>query len=128
MIDMPSPQWLRIGYAANIIILVPVCYAMVFGAGVSTVFEGNVPESEGLRLLVASFWFAILLASIAGLVSPAFFAPILIVQIVYKSAWLATYVAPRLLTDGVGAVPMGVAITFGAIVLTYPLILRLASR
>jgi hypothetical protein len=50
-----QPGWLIPAYLANILILVPVCYALVFGAGMSSVFEGRVPESEGLRLLLRAF-------------------------------------------------------------------------
>ncbi len=43
---------LRIAYAANILILLPVCWGMFLGSGVAGVFEGKVDESAGLRLLV----------------------------------------------------------------------------
>ena len=89
-----NPKWLLATYALNIIILVPVCYAMIFGAGVANVFDGVVEESPGLRLLVGSLWSAILFASIAGLFRPAFFAPIILIQIVYKSMWLALFILP----------------------------------
>ncbi len=46
-------KWLMVAYVANILILVPVCWAMIFGAGVETVFAGTVEDSLGLRLLVA---------------------------------------------------------------------------
>ncbi len=117
---MDAPALLRLAYAANILILVPVCWAMFFGQGVVSVFQGTVAESAGLRLLVGSLWAAILAGSVAGLFAPAFFAPLLLIQIFYKALWLALFVAP-LVIAGRDA-PWGIATIFAAIVLTYPYI------
>ncbi|MEM7303131.1 MAG: hypothetical protein AAF468_18780 [Pseudomonadota bacterium] len=120
------PKWLLVPYAANIIILIPVCYGMFIGNGVLSVFEGNVAESDGLRFLVGSLWFAILTASIAGLCWPAFFAPIIMVQILYKSLWLLAFVLSAFMADN--PVPIGISITFILIVVTYPIFLGLACK
>jgi hypothetical protein len=125
---MSSINLLKIAYAANILILVPVVHAMFFGRGVSDVFDGRVDESLGLRLLVASLWSAILLGSIAGLWWPRFFAAVLPIQIFYKSLWLALFVVPLAQRSGWDAVPKGISITFLMIVLTYPFILWFALR
>jgi len=114
---------LRIAYAANILILVPVCWGMFFGGGVASVFEGRVDESAGLRLLVGSLWFAILACSIAGLATPKLFAPLLVVQIIYKSLWLLFFVAPLVAAGRGGDVPWGISASFLMIVATYPLLL-----
>jgi hypothetical protein len=74
---MTNLNLLRLAYVANIVILVPVVHAMLFGRGVEAVFEGRVEESAGLRLMVGSLWAAILLASVFGLSRPLFFAPVL---------------------------------------------------
>ncbi len=111
---------LRIGYAANIFVLVPVVWSMFFSGGTEGVFEGKVTDSEGLRLLVGSLWLAILAGSLAGLIWPAIFAPLLLVQIVYKATWLVTYVWPN---RGDPGIPMGISAIFLGIVLTYPLLL-----
>lgn len=115
---------LRIAYAANILILVPVVWSMIFSGSTIGVFEGKVADSEGLRLLVASLWLAILLASAAGLVLPAFFAPVLLIQIVYKAVWLAIYVWPAREAPGV---PWAISTIFAVIVLTYPLLFWLSG-
>lgn len=125
---MSNINFLKIAYAANILILVPVVHAMFFGRGVSDVFAGRVDESLGLRLLVASLWTAILLGSIAGLWWPRFFAAVLPIQILYKSLWLALFVMPLAQRSGWDAVPKGISITFLIIVLTYPFILWFALR
>jgi hypothetical protein len=114
---------LRIAYAANILILVPVCWGMFLGGGVASVFEGKVEESAGLRLLVGSLWFAILACSIAGLAMPKLFAPLLVVQIIYKSLWLFVFVAPLVAAGRSGDVPWGISASFIAIVATYPFLL-----
>jgi hypothetical protein len=117
---MIEPQsFLRIAYAANILILVPVCWAMFFDRGVEAVFQNAVTDSDGLRLLVGSLWAAILFASVAGLACPFFFAPVLLIQVFYKATWLLTFVVPLLGTEN-AAVPTGISVCFGLIVLTYP--------
>jgi hypothetical protein len=85
-----------------------------------------VQESSGLRLMVGSLWCAILLASIAGLAQPGFFAPVLIIQVIYKAMWLALFVVP---TWRMGtAVPLGITSVFIAIVISYPVLFWLATR
>ncbi len=124
---MENAAILRWAYAANILILVPVCYGLIAGSGVAGVFEGKVAESAGLRLLVASLYVAILVASVAGLKWPAFFAPILIAQIIYKTLWLAMFAAPLVLAGRSGDVPWGISSSFIGIVLIYPILLLRAQ-
>ncbi|MEM9733308.1 MAG: hypothetical protein AAF903_07460 [Pseudomonadota bacterium] len=89
-------------------------------------FGPSVSEEPGLRLLVASLWSAILLSSVAGLVWPSFSAPLLIVQIIYKTIWLVMFVYP--LWRAGAAYPTGPAWVFIVIVLTYPALLFAALR
>jgi hypothetical protein len=110
---------LLVAYAANITILVPVCFAML--RGTEAVFEGTVAPSDGLRLLVFSLWAAILLASVLGLVWPAVFWPVLLLQVIYKSLYLAIFVAPRVVAGL--PVPRGVTATFAAIVALWPFLI-----
>lgn len=125
---MNSINLLKIAYVANILILIPVVYAMLFGRGVATVFDARVAESAGLRIMVGSLWAAILLASAAGLFWPRLFAPVLPIQIVYKAMWLTLFVIPLAQTSGWNAIPKGISITFLMIVITYPFILWFALR
>ncbi|MEO1657231.1 MAG: hypothetical protein AAFR65_05870 [Pseudomonadota bacterium] len=127
MIELVEASWLRVAYAANIVILVPVCFGMFAGGGVNTVFEGKVPESQGLRLLVGSLWLAILLSSAAGLFWPAVLLPVILIQIIYKSTWLLTYVVPAIRSGGLKQVPWGITMTFILIVATYPVLVWLAA-
>lgn len=116
---MEPANWLRIAYGANIVILVPVVAAMLTGRG-PAVFEGKVTPSPGLALLVGSLWAAILAASVAGLFAPRFFAPVLLIQIFYKTLWLALFVVPLWRHSGWEAVPGGVTISFALIVIAFP--------
>ena len=121
-----EPKWLYLAYVFNIFILVPVCYAMFTGNGIATVFENKVPASDGLVLLVGSLWLAILIASVCGLLWPALFAPIVLVQIIYKSVWLIAFIMPLLMAGK--PYPAGISASFLIIVLGYPLLLWLATR
>lgn len=117
---LEGPNLLRLAYAANIFILVPVVWSMFFSGGTDTVFQGRVTDSEGLRFLVGSLWLAILLCSVAGLAAPALFAPLLVVQIIYKATWLGTWVWPNRHDPGI---PLGISLIFLLIVLVWPLLL-----
>jgi small-conductance mechanosensitive channel len=115
---------LRVAFAANIMTLVPVCWTMFTGT-TAAVFNGSVEESVGLRLMVGSLWAAILVASMAGLVQPKFFAPVILIQVFYKALWLVLFVLPAIRSKG--SVPTGIAIVFVAIVLSYPVLYWLAQ-
>jgi hypothetical protein len=121
-----SPKWLLVAYAFNILVLIPTCYNMLVGSGVVQVFENHVVESRGLRLMVGSLWLAILVASVLGLVWPSFFAPVLPIQVFYKSVWLLTFVLP--LVRARQPFPVGISVVFLIIVVSYPLLFWASSR
>ncbi len=125
-ISIPNPNWLYAPYLANIVILVPVCWSLVMSGSAAGVFEGRVQESDGLRLLVASLYLAILISSVAGLFAPAFFAPLIIVQVIYKSLWLLLFMLPLMMKGD--PFPGGISMTFAMIVLTYPVFFSMAMR
>lgn len=112
----------KIPYIINIAVLVPVCAMMFFGNNKNTVqvFQGTVSDSKGLRLLVGSLWLSILLCSILALGNPKKFVSILLLQWLYKSAFLASYVIPQGLRYGIRVVPTGITVTFIAIILVWP--------
>ncbi len=116
---------LRIPFVINILILVPVCWAMLRApdGGVASVFGGRVDPSEGFRLIVWSMWVAILCGSVLGLVWPERMLPLLGVQVIYKSLWLALFVWPLWKAGGWAAVPQGVAASFLFIVVSWPFFL-----
>lgn len=127
---MQPEALLRLAYAANVAILVPVLCGLLLAKNGPYIpaIGGAVVESAGLRLLVASLWGAILLMSLAGLAAPGLFWQVLVLQVLYKSAWLAGYVLPVWRAEGSAAVPWGPAVCFAIIVALWPLILIHAAR
>ena len=121
-----SPSWLYLPYAANIIILVPVCWSLFFSGDTTGVFEGKISDSPGLRFLIASLYLSILTASIGGLIAPTFFAPLILIQIFYKACWLCVFIGPQLLSGD--PFPKGISIAFLVIVLSYPIFFWLAAK
>lgn len=121
---------LRLAYAANIVILIPVLTSLFKheGDGTLSVFEHKVGNQDGLRLLLGSLWAAILLCSLGGLYAPWFFIPILILQVIYKSLYLILFVLPRARAAGPGSIPVGITVSFVAIVITYPIIIYSALK
>lgn len=114
---------LRVAYAANILILVPVVTALFRTDSTAAVFGAGVAESVGLRLLVAALWSGILVCSVAGLFAPRLMMGVLVLQVIYKTIWLATYVWPAWRADGWSAAPQGPTLAFLVIVLVWPAIL-----
>lgn len=116
---------LQIAYAANILILVPVLFSMFRDGGGRSIraFQGQVENSEGLRLLVASLWSAILVLSIAGLFQPRAFVSVLIMQVIYKLVYLLVYVLPRALRNGWQSIPLGISVSFLLIVIVWPFLI-----
>lgn len=125
---MRIERMLRLPYLLNIIILVPVCWAMYTGGGRVMVFENKISWSEELAALVAALWTAILVASIAGLIWPKLFVPLLLVQVIYKALFLCVVIVPLLKQGGTSAAPMGISISFALIVFSYPVAIALAWK
>ncbi len=123
---MSSPNLLKLAYAANLFILIPVCFSMFSATRMAQVFDGKVANSDGIRLLVASLWSAILVGSAIGLIWPEAMSLIIPIQIFYKTTWLVSFVGPRVLNDQRADVPLGITIVFVLIVMTYPVIYGLA--
>ncbi len=113
---------LLLPYIANIAILVPVALGSL--TGLLPISRGHFPESAGWRTITGSLWTAILICSIAGLFHPIVFAPILLLQVIYKSVWLVCYVAPRLgNADSRKEIHWGIAVSFLLIVIFYPMVI-----
>ena len=121
---------LRAAYGLNILILAPVVGSLLLMAGGPTVavFEGKVPESAGLRLLVASLWTAILVCSAFGLIAPRAFVGVLLLQVIYKSLYLGLFVVPQVRAQGWDAVPWGVSLSFLLIIVLWPALIFAAWK
>ncbi len=113
---------LRAAYGLNILILLPVVGSMLAGANGPTVqaFQHRIADSPGLRLLVASLWAAILLCSALGLVQPRAFVGVLLLQVIYKSLYLALFILPLIRSEGWNAAPWGIALSFLLIIALWP--------
>jgi hypothetical protein len=113
---------LLLPYLANIAILVPV--AMGSLTGLLPISGGHFPESAGWRTIAGSLWTGILVCSIAGLFQAVVFAPILLLQVIYKAVWLIFYVLPRLKNaETRKEIHWGIAISFTFIVILYPFVI-----
>ena len=123
---MTAETLLRIAYVANILILVPVVASLALSGSPAGVFGSGVADSPALRILVTALWAGILCCSALGLWLPRPFAGILVLQVIYKSAWLLAFVLPAWRAGQ--AVPWGPALTFVPIVLIWPVLLLFASQ
>jgi hypothetical protein len=112
---MSAAQYL---FWANILILVPVGFATLLKPSVTD--QGAFVESAGWRTLVGSLWLAILSLSLLGVIWPGAYLWLLVFQVIYKSVWLLAYAVPRLLSGRVAEIPVGIAVSFVAIVLVWP--------
>ena len=113
---------LLLPYIANIVILIPVALGSL--TGLLPISRGHFPESAGWRTITGSLWTAILACSIAGLFQPVVFAPVLLLQVIYKTVWLGYYVAPRLkYAYSRKEIHWGIAVSFLLIVISYPFLI-----
>jgi hypothetical protein len=108
-------------YVANIVILIPIAVPTVFRLFPTD--QGRFQESAGWRILVGGLWTGILVLSILGLFDPLRYSPVLLLQVIYKSIWLAVYVLPRLLRREYSSIPWGIAGSFAAIVVIWPFLI-----
>lgn len=115
-------NYFLIPYVANIVILVPVALGSL--TGLLPISRGHFPESPGWRTITGSLWTGILVCSIAGLFYPIIFAPILLLQVLYKTLWLVFYVLPRLKSAASRKeIHWGMAVSFLLIVIFYPIVI-----
>lgn len=111
---------LRLAFTLNILVLVPVCATLPRGMAA---FEHKIPDSPGLRWLVASLWGGVLACSVLGLLWPRSFAFLLVFQVIYKSLYLAGHLLPTARTAGWRSLPLGVTLCFVLVVACYPWLL-----
>jgi hypothetical protein len=119
---MSNPGVLRIAYVANLVILAPVLWSMFSSVRMADVFDGKVANSDGIRLMVASLWSAILFGSLIGLRWPEAMSLIVVIQIFYKTMWLVSFIGPHAVSGRREQIPVGITACFVAIVVTYPVI------
>lgn len=122
---MNADLLLRFAYGANVVILTPVVASLLSGPA-SRIFGPQTPDVVSMKLLIASLWGAILVCSVIGLFQPRVMLAILVLQVVYKSAWLLLFVAPT--WHAGDPVPWGPTLVFLPIVLLWPAAIAAAWR
>lgn len=114
-------QPLAYAYLANVLLLVPVAVPTLFR--LLPLDQGRFAESAGWRVLVGALWSAILCLSILGVFFPLRYAPVLLLQWIYKSLYLGVYVAPRVRRGEWSAIPWGITASFAVIVAVWPFLI-----
>ncbi len=112
---------IQLAYAANLALLIPVAVPTLLRLFPTD--QGRFEESSGWRILVGAFWTAIMVLSLLGLRAPLTYSPVLLLQMIYKTLWLAFYAAPRFLRGQASDIPWGIAGSFLCIVLVWPWII-----
>lgn len=113
---------LKIVYIANILVAGWIAYVAITdpARSAATTFAASYPATEVIRL-VGCLWLAIAILSVLGLFRPLTFAPVLLLQVIYKGSWLLVVALPALRT-GV-AFPRGIAAFFVVWVLVLPFVI-----
>jgi hypothetical protein len=111
---------LNLIYAANVIVAGWISVTSLFfpRTAQATVFGGAVAYSEVIRL-AGALWGAIFLLSALGLYWPRQMSLVLLVQLIYKTAWLLAAALPALLRQE--PFPRAMAVFFLIWVLVLPL-------
>ena len=108
-------------YAANVIIAGFVGLVCLMGSRqrVHRVF-GNHFWGAGTKV-VGAFWLSLALVSVLGFQYPLVFAPVLVIQFIYKTIWLLFEGIPKALDRQTGNLPRGmfVIILIWALVLPF---------
>lgn len=89
--------FLKLVYIANIMVAGCIGITSLFfpRAAAASVFSNAYPSTEVIRL-TGCLWLAIALLSAAGLFRPMTFSPVLLLQLIYKAAWLLVVALPAL--------------------------------
>lgn len=118
--------FLRVIFIANIIVAgwIGITSLVSPSRAIATIFSGAYATTELVRL-VGCLWLAIALLSVLGLWQPMTFAPVLLLQLFYKSTWLIVVALPAIRYDR--PYPAGMAVFFLVWVLVLPFAIPWAS-
>ena len=78
---------------------------------------GAPPEEPIFAGVVYSVWFAFGVVSMAGLRSPLKYAPIFLLQLIYKLTWFGVVVVPQLLVGNLSSFAMLLSVLFASIII-----------
>ena len=113
---------LKVVYLLNVLVAGSIAYSSIRepARAAVTVLQGAYPATEVIRL-VGCLWLGIAVLSVLGLFRPVTFAPVLLLQLVYKGTWLLVIALPAV-RAGV-AYPRGMAGFFVVWVLVLPFVI-----
>ena len=118
----------RYPYLLNIAVLAPVCTALWRGTAEAELFEGKWVWSTDFASLLLTMWAAVLVCSVVGVFAPRAMIALPVMQVVYKSLYLAVVAYPAIAAHGLASQPTPIVAVFALMAVTYtPWILRLAS-
>jgi len=86
---------IKIVYAANILVAGWIgVWSLLFPRySASIVFSNSYQHTELIRL-IGALWFSIAVLSVFGIFRPIEFSPVLLLQLIYKGAWLLVVAWP----------------------------------
>ncbi|PQJ09092.1 hypothetical protein CJD36_021195 [Flavipsychrobacter stenotrophus] len=113
---------IRLVYLANIVVAgwIGICSLFFPKLPSATILQNVYPSTEVIRL-VGALWLAIALLSLLGLWLPISFSPVLLLQLIYKAAWLLVVAVPAIKKEE--AFPTGMASFFLVWVLVLPFVI-----
>ena len=125
---MEHPE-LILMYLANILVAGWVGLTSLFApvTAVHSVWQGTTSADGASLRVVGALWTSIALLSFFGLFNPLGFAPVLLLQLIYKGGWLLVVALPARLGDSDRPLPMGMSLFFVIWVLILPLIMPWSS-
>lgn len=116
-------------YLANILVAGWVGLTSLFAPAVAvrSVWQGTTSADGASLRVVGALWTSIALLSLFGLFNPLGFAPVLLLQLIYKGGWLLAVALPARLKDSQHPLPMGMSLFFAVWVFILPMIMPWSS-
>lgn len=116
---------LHAAYILDVVVTAPIALTMLTADRTLDrgVLHEKMPAERSTRVLLGALWTAILVCLAAGVFLPVTMAPVLLLQLIYKSLWIALFAAPRWATGRRKDVPWRMAGVFAAFIVVYPWII-----
>jgi hypothetical protein len=113
---------IKLVYVANIIVAGYIGITSLFFPknASTTIFQNSYKTTDIIRL-VGCLWLAIAVLSLCGLWQPLTFSPVLLLQLIYKGAWLLVVAIPAIKNHR--AFPSGMSIFFLVWILVLPFVI-----
>ncbi len=103
MLEKTRLTFLRIIYFSNILVAGTVAIMTLgFNSFATEHLFGDLATDSNSSYITGSFWTAITICSMLGLIFPYNFSPVLVIQIIYKSLYLFRKFLPDLISGNIG--------------------------